>query len=184
MSDFSLKNPVILMWNQRGKTVTSFGKDTTGKIKYSFNDLGFRSSKIFDFVPDYAFFGCSFVLGIGVEEEKTFASKFKNSQNYGVGSLYDNEHIFQTIKNFVNSKLYSPDVKIAVFWTDRDPERLDGYYQQLLQYNLIHVFCGKPLLYPRCYPMIKNLDWDVSGTHIGELTHQFLYKFLCQTFDQ
>lgn len=184
MSDNNLRTPVVPMWNQHGKTVNTFGKDSTKIIDYNFNELGFRSSKNFDFVPDYAFFGCSIVLGIGVAEDKIFASKFENSQNYGICGVYDNKYIFQTIKNFLNSKLYSPQVKMAVIWTDRDPECLEDYYQQLVSYNFVHVFCGDPLPHPRCYPMIKNLDWDVSRTHIGEKTHQFLYKFLCQAFNQ
>lgn len=172
------------MWSNRGKTVNSIGKDRTKTIEYNFNELGFRSSKQFDFVPDYAFFGCSIVLGIGVAEDKTFASKFTNSQNYGLCTSYNNEHIFQTIRNFLNSPLYLPHVKLAVIWTDRDSNQLENYYQQLINYNFVHVFCSKPLLYPRCFPMIKNLDWDASATHPGETTHQFLYKFLCNAFNQ
>lgn len=172
------------MWSQHGKTVNSFGKDNTKTIDYHFNDFGFRSSKNFDFVPDYAFFGCSIVLGIGVDESKTFASQFKNSQNYGVCGSYDNAQIFQTIENFLASDLYSPHVKMAVIWTDREPEKLEHYYQQLVPYKFVHLFCGQPLAHPRCYPMIRNLDWDASSTHIGEKTHQFLYKFLCKAFEQ
>ena len=184
MSDNNLRNPVIPMWNQHGKTVNTFGKDQTKTVTYCFNNLGFRSSSNFEFVPDYAFFGCSLVLGIGIDEDKTFASKFKNSQNYGISGLYDNAHIFQIIENFLNSDLYAPHVNMAVVWSDRDPKQLEEYYQRLVSYNFVHVFCGKPLPYPKCYPMIKNLDWDVSQTHIGEKTHQFLYKFLCTVFTQ
>lgn len=172
------------MWNQHGKTVDTFGKDNTKTVIYNFNDLGFRSSKNFDFVPDYAFFGCSLVLGIGIDEDKTFASKFENSQNYGICGSYDNSQIFQIIDNFLHSDLYAPYVKMAVVWTERDPELLEDYYQRLLPYNFVHVFCGKPLPYPKCYPMIKNLDWDASQTHMGVKTHQFLYKFLCTAFKQ
>jgi len=167
------------MYNCRGQTVDQFGLDTTGLIQYQFNQQGFRSNQDFDFVPAWAFFGCSFVAGIGVSIEQTFASKFANSQNYGVCGTYYNEHIHKIIQSFLNSKLFSPKTKMAVFWTDRDCELLDDYYQELSHLDMRFFFCGTPLLYPKCYKLIHNMDLDVSGTHMGPKTHEFLYRILC-----
>ena len=177
----SVINPVSGMYNCRGQTVDQFGLDTTGLIQYQFNQQGFRSNQDFDFVPDWAFFGCSFVAGIGVPIEQTFASKFANSQNYGVCGTYYNYHIQNIVQSFLHSKLFSPETKIAVFYTDRDCELLETYYQQLRHLDIRFFFCGTPLLYSRCYRVISNLDLDVSGTHMGPKTHEFLYRALCQT---
>lgn len=172
------------MWNSRGQTLDRYGLDQTGKIQYRFNGQGFRADHTLDFAPDHAFFGCSFVAGIGVPIEQTFASLFSNSHNYGVGGKYLNSSTFEIIQSFVNSSMYHDKIKMAVFWTDRDQELLDQYYQQLSDLPLLHFFCGTPLPYANCYAMIKNLDWDVSNTHIGPKTHKFLYQTLCALFDR
>jgi len=177
-------NVVPEMLEHCGKTLTSFGLDQTKSITYTFNHQGFRSNTDFKSVPDYAFFGCSLVLGIGVPIGDTFASQFTNSQNYGVAGTYTNADIFENIKNFINSPLYQPTTCMAVFWTDRDPEMLDSYYHELNNISLIHFFCGTPLPYTNCYSMVPNIDYDVSNTHIGPTTHKFIYKILCALFNQ
>lgn len=177
-------NPVPNMCVCRGTTTDRFGLDTTGTVQYRFNQQGFRSDREFDFVPDWAFFGCSFVAGIGVPVEQTFAAKFNNSQNYGVCGKYDNREIREIIQNFIDSDCFSPQTKMAVFWTDRNHELLDKYYHELSHLNMKFFFCGDTLPYDRCYKMIKNLDLDVSGTHMGPKTHEFLYKLLCQLCNQ
>jgi hypothetical protein len=179
MSD-TVINPVPKMYSLRGQTVDQFGRDSTGLVHYQFNQQGFRSNQNFDFVPDWAFFGSSFVAGIGVPIEKTFASKFNNSQNYGVCGTYYNHDIREIIQQFLNSKLFSPCTKMAVFWTDRDCALLDAYYQELHHLDMRFFFCSKPLSYPRCYKLPGNLDSDVSGTHFGPKTHEFLYQTLCR----
>lgn len=172
------------MWNSRGLSVDRYGLDQTGKIQYRFNDQGFRSDCTMDFVPDYAFFGCSFVAGIGVPVEQIFANLFSNSHNYGVCGEYLNSSTFEIIQSFVKSPMYHDKIKMAVFWTDRDQEVLDSYYQQLNHLPLLHFFCGTSLPYDNCHTMIKNLDWDVSNTHIGPKTHKFLYQTLCALFNR
>jgi hypothetical protein len=179
-----MNNPVPKMCVYRGKTISQFGRDTTGTIQYQFNQQGFRSDRNFDFVPDWAFFGCSFVAGIGVPIEQTFAAKFNNSQNYGVCGTYSNYVIREIIQNFIDSDLFSPQTKMAVFWTDRNSELLDKYYHELSHLNIKFFFCGDPLPYRHCYKVIKNLDLDVSGTHMGPNTHKFLYRLLCQLYNQ
>jgi hypothetical protein len=169
------------MYDCRGNTVDKFGLDTTGLIQYKFNQQGFRSNREFDFVPDWAFFGCSFVAGIGVSIDQTFAAKFARSQNYGVCGTYNNQHIHKIIQSFLNSKLFSPKTKMAVFWTDRDCELLDDYYRALSHLDMRFFFCGASLPHPQCYRVISNLVSDVSGTLMGPKTHEFLYRALCQT---
>jgi hypothetical protein len=179
-------NKVPGMFVNRGKTLDRFGLDQTGKINYTLNQQGFRSNTEFNFIPDYAFFGCSLVLGIGTPIEETFASQFNNSQNYGVCGIYSNATIFEHIKQFIDSPLYHPNIRMAVFWTDRDAvlELLDSYYQSLINVPLVHFFCGEPLPYSNCYRMVANIDHDVSKTHIGPDTHRFIHKMLCSLFSR
>lgn len=177
-------NVVPGMIEYKGTTLDRFGLDQTGKITYTFNQQGFRSDYNFDFIPSYAFFGCSLVVGIGVPIEQTFASYFLDSQNYGQAGRYSNVSIFESIEQFINSHLYRPDICMAVFWTDRGANLLDEYYHKLSNLSMIHFFCGNPLPYSNCYPMVANLDHDVSNTHIGPATHKFIYKLLCSLFDR
>jgi hypothetical protein len=166
------------------QTLTQFGKDTTGKITYTFNLQGFRSNKDFNFIPEYAFFGCSLVFGIGVPIKHVFTSFFDLSQNYGLAGDYNNNSIFDVITQYVKSDIYSPDTRLAVVWTDRNVENLDSYYHALVEYNIKHFFCGKKLPYANCYPVPANIDSDVSGTHMGIKSHYVFYKTLCTIFNQ
>ena len=162
----------------RGSMSDRFGKDSTGKINYKFNQQGFRSDIEFNFVPDYAFFGCSLVFGIGVTVENVFSSYFINSQNYGLAGAYNNDDVYIILDAFLKSDLYSQHTKIVVVWTNRHTENLDTYYHNLKDYDIKHFFCGEKLPYNNCYAMLKNLDNDVSTTHMGPKTHQFFYKFI------
>jgi hypothetical protein len=180
MSD-TVTNPVSGMYKHRGKTVNQFGLDKTGLVEYRFNQQGFRSDRNFDFIPDWAIFGCSFVAGIGVANDQIFSSKFTNSQNYGVCGTYHNYHIRNIIQRFLNSNLFSYETKMAIFWTDRGCDMLETYYHELKHLDIRFFFCGSLLPYPRCHRVISNLDFDVSGTHMGPKTHEFLYRVLCQT---
>ena len=176
----TITNRIPRMYDLRGQSVDRMGKDTTGKIQYQFNNQGFRSDRDFDFVPDWCFFGCSHVFGIGVPYEQIFASKFSNSHNYGVCGDYDNKHIQETIQQFVNSELFSPHTKMVVFWTDRDSDLLESYCENLWHLNMKFFFCSPPLPHKNCHKMIPNLDLDVSGTHMGPKTHEFLYRTICR----
>ena len=166
-----------------GKTLSKFGKDQTDKITYTFNQQGFRSLIDFNYIPTYAFFGCSLVFGIGVQMEQTFPYMFENSQNYGIAGVYNNHDTFKLINNFINSELYSEKTKIAVVWHVRDPHNLDSYYQHLQKYKILHFFCGKRLKHERCYSVFPNLDYDISNTHYGPKSHLAFYKLLCALFN-
>lgn len=182
MSEYVI-NHVPGMIELAGKTVDKFGKDSTGSIQYSFNNQGFRS--LFDYcdTPDYAFFGCSLVFGIGVNEQQTFAGMFANSHNYGLAGSYTNQDVFKVIQNF--DQIYSnPAIKKVVFWTDRDQHLLLDYSPELVKKGFIQFFCGELLPYQNCFQMIPQVDMDVSQTHMGSKSHAMMYKILCALFNQ
>jgi len=170
------------MIEKQGTCTNSFGLDNTGVIQYQFNQQGFRASKDFDFVPDYAFFGCSLVFGIGVPENLTFPYLFENSQNYGLAGSYSNADVMIVLENFLQSGLYRDSVKIVVVWHKRQDELLSEYYQQLKDLDIIHFFCGPVLPYKHCYKTPANQDSDVSGTHPGIKSHKFICKALNSLF--
>lgn len=172
------------MSKHAGCAVNKFGQDQTGNIVYKFNKQGYRSDVDFDFVPDFAFFGCSLVFGVGVPVDKTFAYLFDKSQNYGMAGHYSNSDIFESLKNFLERPGHSLATKIAVVWHSRDPHNLEPYYQHLAPHKILHFFCGNPLPYKLCYPMIPNLDLDVSGTHFGPKSHRAFWRLLSNLFDQ
>ena len=176
-------NHVPGMQKCQGLTVDTFGKDTTGKVLYTFNKQGFRSQ--FDYVtsPSVAFFGCSLMFGVGVDQDKIATSYFKNSHNYGLAGEYDNQDIYCTIDRFVNSSLCR-NTPIVVAWHSRDSENLDQYYHQLAGHDIYHFFCGEKLQHPNCFKMIKNSDQDVSGTHMGPASHQTFNKIVCALLNQ
>jgi len=175
------------MQQYQGQTIDKFGNDTTGKIKYCFNQQGFRHRDNYTTAPSIAFFGCSLVFGVGVEQDQVFSNYFKNSYNYGLADLYNSQDIYKTIKAFVNSPLYD-NTTIVVVWPDRSKENskenqnLEQYYQNLKDLNIYHFFCGAKLQYPNCFKMIKDIDHDVSGTHPGPDTHHMFYKTLYALF--
>lgn len=177
-------NHVPGMFRHRGKVLRAFGKDQTNQITYKFNQQGFRDDKDFDFVPNYAFFGCSLVFGIGVAQENTFTYLFENSQNYGLAGQYDNHDVMTTVENFLNSDIYSSNSKLVVVWHSRDSDDLDKFYDRLSDYNVLHFFCGAPLSRPNCHAFPRELDQDVSGTHPGPNTHKVFSRMLCAIFKQ
>jgi hypothetical protein len=177
-------NHVPGMISNVGKSLHAFGKDSTGQIEYKFNQQGFRSLEDFDWVPAYAFFGCSLVFGIGVDQRDVFSSSFPGSQNYGLAGKYDNHDIMLVLDNFLKSDLCNDNTHMAVFWHQRDGLDLSDFYDQLQNYQILHFFCGTPLDRPRCYSVPKQLDSDVSQTHPGPKTHKTISKILCALFDQ
>jgi len=176
-------NHVPGMQKHQGLTVDTFGKDTTGKVLYTFNQQGFRSQTDYVTSPSVAFFGCSLVFGIGVDQDKITTSYFANSHNYGLAGKYNNQDIYQTIKKFTASRLYD-NTPIVVVWHSRDSENLNQYYNDLKSFNIYHFFCGQKLPLPNCFSMIPNIDSDVSGSHPGPETHKLFFKIVCALFNQ
>lgn len=177
-------NHVPGMIKNQGQIIESFGKDCTGQINYQFNQQGFRGILDFDFMPEYAFFGCSLVFGIGVTEKETFPYLFDRSQNYGLAGSYNNRDVMTVLETFLKSDLYSNQTKIAVVWHSRDAECLKDFYLKLKSYNIIHFYCGERLPHDNCYVTPVNADYDVSGTHYGRKSHRLLWKTLYYLFQQ
>lgn len=162
-------------------TVSKFGKDQTGKVNYSFNCHGFRGPD-FDFIPKYAFFGCSLVFGVGVDQSQTFPYLFENSQNYGLAGNYTDHDTMIVIEKFLLSDLYSPGTKMVIVWRSQDQDILKNFYQRLNGHNFLHFFCGQPLNNNDCYATPPNIDYDVSETHYGPASHRRLCKTLQNLF--
>lgn len=176
-------NHVPGMQKYQGQTVDTFGKDLTGKVLYTFNKQGFRSQ--FDYVtsPSVAFFGCSLIFGVGVDQNKITTSYFANSHNYGLSGQYNNRDTYQIIKKFTASRLHD-NTPMIVVWHSRDSENLNQYYDDLKSFNIYHFFCGQKLQAPNCFAMIKNIDTDVSETHMGPKTHKLFFKIICALLNQ
>jgi hypothetical protein len=177
-------NHVPGMIQYQGQTINSFGLDRTETIDYQFNKQGFRSTVDFDFVPDYAFFGCSLVFGIGVPYKSIFPNMFDQSHNYGIAGNYNNNDIFLIIENYLNSSAYSNSAKKFVCWNNRNIESLDHYSQILSEQGFIQIFCGDKMPYKNCFSAFPDVDFDASGTHMGVKTHLITYKLLCNLFNR
>jgi len=177
-------NHVPGMIQHQDQTINCFGHDQTETINYQFNKQGFRSNVDFNFVPDYAFFGCSSVFGIGVSDKFIFPNMFNRSHNYGVAGNYNNDDIFLIIENYLNSMAYSNSTKKFIYWTNRNTESLDYYSQKLSEQGFIQAFCGDKMPYKNCFASFPNIDSDISGTHMGAKTHLITYKLLCNLFNQ
>lgn len=167
----------------QGLTVDTFGKDTTGKVLYTFNKQGFRSQIDYVTSPSVAFFGCSLVFGVGVDQDKITTSYFTNSHNYGLSGQYNNQDTYQIIKKFTASQFYN-NTPMIVVWHSRDSENLNQYYDDLKSFNIYHFFCGQKLQAPNCFAMVQNIDADVSGTHMGPKTHKLFFIIVCTLLNQ
>jgi hypothetical protein len=179
-----VSNHVPGMSQHKGQTINRFGLDQTGTINYQFNQQGFRAPVNFNFVPDYAFFGCSLVFGVGVQYDCAFPTMFAQSHNYGLAGEYNNDDIFLIIENYLNSNVYNSLTKKFVCWADRNTENIDNYSNQLSQQGFIQLFCGDTMPYKNCFAMLSNIDVDASHTHMGTNTHLTIYKLLCSLFNR
>ena len=176
-------NHVPDMKKCQGLTVDTFGKDTTGRILYTFNKQGFRSQIDYVISPSVAFFGCSLVFGVGVDQDKIVTSYFTDSHNYGLAGNYNNQDTYQIIKRFTASRLYD-NTPMIVVWHSRGNENLNQYYNDLKSFNIYHFFCGQKLQESNCFAMIQNIDADVSETHMGPKTHKLFFKIVCALLNQ
>ena len=182
MSEYVI-NHLDHMISAAGQTLNTFGLDKTGLIKYTLNKQGFRSPCDFDSPPEYAFFGCSLVFGIGVGYQDTFASMFPKSHNYGVAENYTNLDAYDVIKKF--QEVYdNTNIKKVVCWTHRGENLITDLVPELAEQNFIQFFCGRVLPYKNCYAMPADIDADVSQTHPGPKSHLHMYKTLCALFNR
>lgn len=164
------------LFEQRNKTLSGWGKDTTGKINYSINNQGFRNQKNYDFIPKYAFFGSSSLFGIGVDEKDILVSYFPDSQNYGLAGDYLNIHSIENLENFLKSSIYRPEVKTVFFWVERDNENIIELSARIRKMSPATLQISQGKKYINLINLIPQVDSDVSGTHPGPKTHKIWAK--------
>lgn len=191
---FLAKTPDPYMQLYAGKTIKSYSYDITNTIEYTFNSLGYRSNYEYNFIPEYVFFGCSTVFGIGIPINSLFSSYFANYFNLGLesddtskhnnnlGKSYNNYDILSTINNFNISKLYNTKTKGIVLWTDRDNENIDEIISSInINFNITHFKIGKHNS-KLSQNLLPQIDADVSLTHAGQKSHKLwasqIYKTL------
>jgi len=164
------KNPNSYMYEARNSTTDSWGKDSTGLIKYTFDQYGFRNQNNYNESPQYVFFGCSLLFGIGVDIENVFTKKFQ-CWNFGLAGRYTEDQILDCYSEFKKLKI---DCKVIFVWRNRDllPDLNLGQDHKI--YHCLP-YRSKPKNHIR---LMDNLDYDVSGTHWGIKTHQKFYKLL------
>lgn len=157
-------------WQARGQTVDRWGKDQTGLIKYQFNQQGFRHVRDYDWQPSIAVFGNSIVFGVGMNYSEILCNLLPDAQNYGLSGYYMNHHSVTNLQEFVNSDLYSDNVKIVFFWVDRD-EAIEDMIQQVNKIvpGVLHISSGARRA--GAINLMPSIDHDVSGTHPGPRTH-------------
>lgn len=163
-------------YQARGTTVNAWGKDSTGLIKYTFNNQGFRSDVDYNWVPEYAFFGNSSVFGVGVNNDQSLCSNFNRAQNYGISGRYLNQHSVTNLENFIKSSYYRPDVKIVFFWIGRPSEDIESMieYVNTLHKGIINIMSGKKR--KGGINLMPHIDQDISQTHPGPKTYQIWAK--------
>jgi hypothetical protein len=151
--------------------VNRWGKDQTGLIEYQFNQQGFRHVQDYNWKPSIAIFGNSIVFGVGVNYSDILCNLLPDTQNYGLSGTYMNHHSVTNLKEFISSDLYSNSVKIVFFWINRD-EPIEDMIQDvnLAAPNVLHISSG--IERTGAINLMPSIDYDVSGTHPGTLTHR------------
>lgn len=163
-----------------GKSVNSFGLDNTGKIVYTFDQYGFREGNNYQLEPKYVFFGASMLAGIGVKKEQRFSAYFDASWNFGLCGTYSEEQHVQNYFSFLNAYKDSNNYKVIFCWRSSKLQDLQTIFDKLPCYeNIFHCVPIKIKKENTCR-YLKNLDYDVSGTHWGPITHKKFSKLLCQ----
>lgn len=179
----SVNNCYDPAWQHRGQTVNRWGKDQTGLINYQFNQQGFRHTQDYNWKPSIAIFGNSIVFGIGVNYTDILCNLLPDTQNYGLSGFYMNHHSVSNLKQFVSSDLYSPNVKIVFFWIDRS-EPIEDMIQEVNQVlpNVLHISSGTKRA--GAVNLMPSIDYDVSNTHPGPLTHKMWAKTIKLLLDR
>ena len=163
-------NPNKYMYDVRGTHRKSWGKDSTGSVTYTFDQFGFRNHNNYDKSPSYVFFGCSVLFGIGVEKDEVFTSKF-NCWNFGLAGKYTEEQIIECYHNFKKTKIKA---KVVFVWRNQESIPKNILDDVSVYHCLPFRSSSKNHL-----RLLKNLDFDASGTHWGVKTHDKFYKILC-----
>lgn len=158
------------LYDRRGQILSTWGKDQTGQVEYRINNQGFRSNREYNFVPNYAFFGCSSIFGIGVPADQILVAQFPNAHNYGLAGEYTNTESVINLKNFLESEYYTPTVKLIFFWVARDNENIEQMILDLGGTDILHISQG--IRIPGAINLMNLIDLDVSETHLGPKTHR------------
>lgn len=168
------------MLNLAGKSVNKYGKDQTGKIIYRFDQYGFREGNDYNLDPTYVFFGASALAGIGVQQEHRFTNYIQPSWNFGLCGKYIEEESIQNYFSFVSKYQSENNFKIIFCWKSLEIEKLEELINKVPdKENIFHCVPLK-ISRERTCRYFHNIDYDVSGTHWGPVTHKKFAKLLWQ----
>jgi hypothetical protein len=161
-------------------SMDKYGLDQTGKIIYKFDSYGFREGNNYNIDPSIVFFGCSYLTGTGVNINQRFSSYFNNSWNFGLFGEYKEEELLVNYELFKkNYKDYNTR-KIVFCWKSKNSFQLKKLITSVdNNKNIYHTVPSNIKL--KNYKLLRNLenvDYDISGTHYGPLTHQKFSKLL------
>ena len=164
-------NNNIAMKKLAGTIVNKFGKDKTGKIKYEFDEYGFRKLNNYNKSPQYTFFGCSILFGIGIPNNEIITQQL-NCWNFGLAGKYTEN---ESIKNYKQFQKLNIKSKIIFVWRDNTYKN----YLEELDANILHCVPERNNK-KNCIRLMNFIDYDISKTHWGPKTHQKFYKILEQ----
>ena len=164
------ENPNQEMYDHRNQTIDSWGKDSTGQVKYTFDKYGFRNHNNYEVMPECVFFGCSLLFGVGVNTQDVFTSNFQ-CWNFGLAGRYTEDEILNCYTQFKKLQI---DSKVVFVWRSKeslpDLNMLDsGKIYHCVPYKSEH---------KNHLRLLECLDYDVSGTHYGPQTHKKFSKLL------
>lgn len=167
------------MFSLANNSVDKYGLDQTGKIIYKFDSYGFREGNDYNIEPSIVFFGCSYLIGIGVTINQRFSSYFNNSWNFGLGGEYiDKESLINYELFKKNYKKYK-ECKIVFCWKSENIIQLKKSIMSISK-NIYHVVpVNLKLKNYKLMRNLENIDYDISGTHYGPQSHQKFSKLLC-----
>jgi len=165
-------NSNIAMKKLACKLVNKFAKDKTGKIQYEFDQYGFRKLNNYNKNPQYTFFGCSTLFGVGVQDNQIFTQQFENFWTFGLAGKYTEDEIIENYKQFQKLGIKS---KVIFLWRDNTYKN----YLKDLDTDILHCVPERNNK-QNCIRLMNTIDYDVSKTHWGPKTHQKFYKLLSQ----
>ena len=168
------------MFALAGKSVNKYGLDQTKKIIYNFDEYGFRQGNNYNIKPKYIFFGSSILSGIGVKEEDRFSYYIQPSWNFGLCGQYTDYESIQNYFSFLSTYKFKNSLKVIFCWKNSNVKILEKLIDKIPDLgNIFHCVPIKINRQNTCL-YLKNIDYDVSGTHWGPITHNKFAKLLWQ----
>lgn len=168
------------MFAHANKTTNKFGLDQTGKIIYKFDQYGFRQGNDYNIEPKYIFFGSSMLAGIGVKEEERFTNYIVPSWNFGLCGQYLEKESIQNYFSFLDSYPYKNNFQVIFCWKNSNIKELEELINKIPDKENIYHCVPLRTNHKRTCRYLVNLDYDVSGTHWGPVTHKKFAKLLWQ----